>query len=283
MLGAFLCMSFNAVITMMVGVSIWAHSNIVLRTILPLLTLISYLVFIIGHAGYQANLIPFGLDQLLEAPSASLALFIHWVIWADSLGTFAIQLFFAGLMCNYKSQFTSYLACCLILILLLCFLLIVICMKHRYFFSELGRHNPCKMVMKVLNFARKHTCPIQRSAFTYCDDEEPSRLDFAKERYGGPFTTEQVEDVKTFLRILAVLLALGLLFVLDIPASFFVSILFGLHAGDHSAISQQACSGGFILLGKGSTNNLVTVLIFPAYITTVFSVLSQRIPRIFLD
>ena len=28
----------------------------------------------------------------------------------------------------------------------------------------------------------------------------PSRIDFGKNKYGGPFTTEQVEDVKTFLR-----------------------------------------------------------------------------------
>ena len=37
------------------------------------------------------------------------------------------------------------------------------------------------------------------SAFTYCEDELPSRLDLGKHKYGGPFTTEQVEDVKTFL------------------------------------------------------------------------------------
>ena len=34
----------------------------------------------------------------------------------------------------------------------------------------------------------------------------PSRLDLGKLRYGGPFTTEQVEDVKTFFRLLLVLL-----------------------------------------------------------------------------
>ena len=281
MLGAFLIESFNAVLTLTIGIYIWAHSNIILHSFLVLSAAFGCLLFVIGHAGYQANLVPFGLDQLLDVPSASLALFIHWVIWADSLGVFAIQLFFAGLMCKYKSHYVFYLLCCLVLVLMVCFFLIVTCMKRRCFYFELGHYNPYKMVIKVLNFARKHTYPIQRSAFTYADDEEPSRLDFAKERYGGPFTTEQVEEIKTFLRILIVLLALGLLFVLDIPASFFVSILFGLHAGDHSAISNQACSGRFILLGKGSTNNLVTVIIFPAYITTVFSVLSRRIPRIF--
>ena len=45
-----------------------------------------------------------------------------------------------------------------------------------------------------------------RSAFTY--GEIPSRLDLAKQRYGGPFTTWEVEDVKSFWRILLVLVSL---------------------------------------------------------------------------
>lgn len=36
------------------------------------------------------------------------------------------------------------------------------------------------------------------------EDELPSHVDFGKSKYGGPFTTEQVEDVKTLLRILVV-------------------------------------------------------------------------------
>ena len=44
-----------------------------------------------------------------------------------------------------------------------------------------------------------------RSAFTYCEDELPSRMDFGKSKYGGPFTTEQVEDVKIFLRLIAII------------------------------------------------------------------------------
>ena len=53
------------------------------------------------------------------------------------------------------------------------------------------------------------------SAFTYCEDELPSRLDLGKEKYGGPFTTEQVEDVDVFLGILKVLLSLGPLLLRD--------------------------------------------------------------------
>ena len=41
------------------------------------LLLIPFLLFAIGQSGYQANFIQFGLDQLLEAPSEYLGLFIH--------------------------------------------------------------------------------------------------------------------------------------------------------------------------------------------------------------
>ena len=64
------------------------------------------------------------------------------------------------------------------------------------------------MVYRVLRFAAGHSKPLRRSAFSYCDDERPGRMEFAKQRFGGPFTTETVEDVKTFLRILLMLLAI---------------------------------------------------------------------------
>ena len=49
---------------------------------------------------------------------------------------------------------------------------------------------------------------MKRSAFTYCEENTPSRLDLGMEQYGGPFITEEVEDVKTFLRLLLLLVSL---------------------------------------------------------------------------
>ena len=46
---------------------------------------------------------------------------------------------------------------------------------------------------------------MNRSTFTYCEEHTPSRLDLGKEQYGGPFKTEEVEDVKAFLRLLLLL------------------------------------------------------------------------------
>ena len=40
------------------------------------------------------------------------------------------------------------------------------------------------------------------------EEDIPRRIDLGKNRYGGPFTNEEVEDTKTFLRILPLLLCL---------------------------------------------------------------------------
>ena len=59
----------------------------------------------------------------------------------------------------------------------------------------------------MLNYARKTKYPEHRSALTYFDEEEPSRLDYGKHKFGGPFTEEEVEDVKTVLRLMPLFLS----------------------------------------------------------------------------
>ena len=61
-----------------------------------------------------------------------------------------------------------------------------------------------KTIYRVLKFAAKHKAPLNRSVLTYWEDNIPSRLDLGKSKYGGPFTTEQVEDVKTIIHLLVV-------------------------------------------------------------------------------
>ena len=70
-----------------------------------------------------------------------------------------------------------------------------------------------KIIYQVLKFAAKHKAPLNRSALTYWEEDIPSRMDLGKSRYGGPFTTEQVENVKSFFKII----------IIQIPL-FFVSL-----------------------------------------------------------
>uniref|UniRef100_A0A1X7UQB6 Major facilitator superfamily associated domain-containing protein n=1 Tax=Amphimedon queenslandica TaxID=400682 RepID=A0A1X7UQB6_AMPQE len=71
--------------------------------------------------------------------------------------------------------------------------------------------NPIKLIVRVLCYARKHKYPQNRSALTYWEEEAPSRLDLGKDKYGGPFTEEEVEDVKTVFRMLPLFIGFGVI------------------------------------------------------------------------
>ena len=246
------------------------------------------LTVFIGLAGYQSNFIQFGLDQLLSAPSEELALFIHWAMWAYNLGSTIIALGFQPYDCSVASLKTKAIILSIPPVLLAFFLLVVVisCWKRRWFSTELTQQNPCKMIVKILNFARKYKYPFRRSAFTFSDDEKPSRLDFAKEKFGGPFTTEQVEDTKTFFKVLTVLLALGPIFTMEVPSSYIGFTLFGLHTGNVHYIQNGPTKGltnctSWVLLHSGSFKYVAGTLLFPIYMWVIFSCLRRRIPRIF--
>ena len=283
-----ICLMFSAyVMTLLLGiialVRVWSVDVFVhsVQPVVITLAVLSLLLFMPGLAGYQANFIQFGLDQLLEAPSSSLALFIHWIMWAETVGTLVVQIVDALYVCEHLSNTILILPSVLVLTLTILLLVIVICLKKCKFNAEPHHHNPYRTIYKVLNFARKHKYPLRRSAFTYCDDEELNRIDFAKERYGGPFTTEQVEDVKTFFKILLVLLALCPIFVLEIPMSVFVTVIFGMHTANRSVSRSPECTSLFILLQKGSIRCLTALILLPLFIWVVFAVFQRRTLKIF--
>ena len=150
--------------------------------------------------------------------------------------------------------------------------------KRHWFFIDSGSKNPYKLVYKVLKFAKAHTSPVDRSAFTYCEDELPSRLDLGKEKYGGPFTTEQVEDVKVFLGILYVLLTLGPVMMVDFSVS---GILLNLASHlDRTLLKSELSNdeSGFKL--DGLTPLLITLFI-PFYLCLLRPFIRDYIPGVF--
>ena len=251
--------------------------------VVVILALISLFTFIIGLIGYQANFIQLGLDQLFEAPSQYLALFIHYAVWAFHLGSLHFLTNFFMVMC-VSDQIKIPLV--IVQVLVLFVLIILLLMKCRWFHSEPGHQNPYKTVYGVFKFAKTHKYPLRRSAFTHCDNYIPSRLDFAKERFGGPFTTEQVENVKTFLRILFILFAVGPVFVLEVPASYFIAPLFSMHFHQfhHYSTQREYCSGKFKLDTLMEILGWVLVpilLLFPLYIWIIFSLLRKIVLKLF--
>jgi peptide/histidine transporter 3/4 len=255
--------------------------------------------FMIGLVGYQANFIQLGLDQLLEASSEYLGLFVHWAEWINNaVAVVTIMVLSLVFTCNVfdqshgiKLHFEAIFIFLFTGFGILCFFLMVTSLilsfyKSHWFYSEPGQRNPYRTVFKILNYVRTHKYPLQRSAFTYGDNIIPSRFDFAKERFGGPFTTEQVEDVKTLFRILSILLVLGPIHLLQIPASLIVFPLFGIHTG-HDKDSyvhpeHDQCNWDLLFLRSNIMVWLISTLLFPLYIWLIFSRLRKRMPRILI-
>ncbi len=242
----------------------------------------AFLLFIIGLSGFQTNFIQLGLDQLHEAPSEYLGLFVHWAMWAGCISAPIFHISFAAYGCNRSKQLLyGLLSLPSVCFLVIIFVVVFSYRKRHWFYIEPGQHNPYKMVLKVLMFAKEHKYPLLRSAFTFNDVERPTRIDFAKERFGGPFKTEEVEDVKTFLRILAVLLALGPIYILEVPTSYFIFPSFTLHTGLGTEFEENHCTARWLILESGTLAYAITVIAFPVYMWVIYSLLRRCIPRIF--
>ena len=151
--------------------------------------------------------------------------------------------------------------------------------KRKWFHCEPRTRNPYGLIYKVLWFVVKHKIPLQRSAFTFSDDIIPSRMDYAKTRFVGPFTTEVVEDVKTFLRII-------IMFCFITPSSYYsitrtiVFAMYALHMGEDTPIKSNKCTANWLVLQSGNLTYMVTVTVIPLYIFLVHPYLLKWVPRI---
>ena len=171
---------------------------------------------------FEANAIQFGLDQLLEAPTPKLIAFIHWYYWTHNVVQLVVMYLTVGWTSNrtqaIKSSFSPYeahlikdsLIFTVVAILGLAAVgsLVLLHRSKRHLYILRAGLNPFKNIYKVLKYSWNHKVPEHRSAFTYWEEDIPRRIDLGKNKYGGPFTNEEVEDTKTFLRILPLLLCL---------------------------------------------------------------------------
>lgn len=177
------------------------------------------IIAIIGLVISTINMLQFGLDQMPDASSSSITSFIAWFLFCAVFGYWLIdQLDNLESKC-VKSNLLSRLSYFDLwnLATATCFGLILITgslWSEKWLIIEPPLSvKSLKTLYQVLKFSIKHRAPISRSALTYWEENIPSRLDLGKSKYGGPFTTEEVEDVKTTLRILVMSLSMWFVIV----------------------------------------------------------------------
>ncbi len=158
-----------------------------------------------GGALFLVNSIPFGLDQMPGASGEQISAFIHWYVWAALAGLATDSLISTIRTCTKSVTPDTDILISLFSAASLSVALCSFILLRHWLTIEPSGTNPLKTIFRVLKFAVKHKRPIRRSAFTYCEDDKPSRIDLGKSKYGGPFTNEEVEDVKACLRMVVVI------------------------------------------------------------------------------
>ena len=229
-------------------------------------------ILAIGFGGYQANAIQFGLDQLQDASTTEITAFISWYVWTY----FCIRTLFdfTHICVNTEYYVFGQLLVCISITVVIC---------SSYFLEsslvqEPVTQNPIKLIYKVLHYAIKNKHPRYRSAFTYCEDELPSRVDFGKSKYGGPFTTEQVEDVKTFLRLLVMLVIASVL-----AGEVVMMYAFNYHFNNMFKLDQSTLSLKECYIAKLSTimsGYSVTAIFIPLHELVLHPFLQKCFPSI---
>ena len=163
----------------------------------------------VGTAGFQANVIPYGADQIAYGSSAQVSSYFYWYYWSRNLGLF-LSNYISFLSCSDIPDhlFNTLVPGTVAAVSIAAALTVLYLLRHwLQIYQE--KTNPWRKITHVLYNVARARRPSQRSAFSYAGRDPPSRFDLAKQVHGGGFSNEDVEDVKSFLRLLVVLLAIG--------------------------------------------------------------------------
>ena len=226
---------------------------------------VAFVFIIIGNAGLFTNIPALGIDQLFDMPHTHSQAFLYWTVWGLFLG-FIVG--YIGFVPNsiYSPDLTQITV---LAIFALCSLAICLHISfHRCFNTVCKMYkNPYKLVFNVLRYTWHHKVPEQRSAFTYCDDNKISRIDFGVHKYGGPFSIEEVEDVKAFLSIL---LIFACTFGIFVPYYHILIGVFSYINVFHDASTSVNGYGAFILWKLCDSSILIIVPLLYVLVIPLF-------------
>ena len=239
--------------------------------------------YLLGRMVFIVNILQFVMEHLRDKPTKYSVSCLYLFYWSKSFINLAASgtnypdhvildyhkvIVLDKIAAIHVAITTSFTIVSLILILAIS--------KRRpnWFISERPKGNAYTLVYRVVRFASRNKKPVYRSAFTYCEDELPSRMDLGKQRYGGPFTTEQVEDVKVLFGMLKVLISLGPAFLLDFAVTM-------------SAIHSKRAHTGFkriseiLFFDYGLISTMVPCVSIPLFVFLLQPYISRYIPNMF--
>ena len=187
--------------------------------------LICRIVIGAGFGAFQANIFQFGIDQLLEASSTEITSFVSW---------YTLTIFACGITMQFSSSCHPHYAIVLVLAIHLTVALGSHYILGHWLDKEQMVFNSFPLIRKTVQYTIKNRHKWKR-LFALGNHSVLSKLNVAKTIFGGPFTSEQVEDVKAFFRVLAVIAIIMAVFS-GIPSTMYAAGLLEPHFHHRSHI-----------------------------------------------
>lgn len=166
------------------------HSSVIFKVL--------YSIMAMALGGFQSNIIQLGVDQLADSSSTEITSFITW---------YTMMFFASAVIFHYTSDGIENIYSILYIkafVVSVCISL-ALCLDYLFNYKlvkEQATGSPLKTTLKVIWYTYKSR--KFKHNFTHNEDSLSS-FDIAKHRYGGPFTTQQVENVRTFLWMIVVI------------------------------------------------------------------------------
>ena len=153
---------------------------------------VSFMLQVIGYSCVRSNIVQFNIDQAISASGDELSAIIYWH-----------SLFLLAIFCIVvigECLINQFVIMSYVLSGVAVSIVIVINFLFKYWLDTTSHIvNPVKLIFQVLNYARKNKYTRNHSALTYWEEDYPSRLDLGMDKYRGPFSEEQIENVKIII------------------------------------------------------------------------------------
>ena len=164
-----------------------------------------YILASFGMALVFINFFQLATEQIPDASSSRLSYLTSWYIFSCICGDWSYTVINGILQCYLTSisesahKYLPYFF--LVHGIIVSFVLGTFALIKHKLIDNSPTSNTVSHIYQVVKYAIKHKRPVQRSSMTYWEEEIPRGVDLGKRKYGGPLTSEKVEDVKTFFRL----------------------------------------------------------------------------------
>ena len=222
------------------------------------------IIMAIALGGFLSNIVQLGIDQLTDASAMEITSFITW---------YTMTVFTSGLTFHYVSDCIEndyqilyakpfFVAVCLS---------IALCSDYLFQHWLVKEHVAGRSLRTIFSVI-KYTIRNRKFKYNYSNEYEPiSSFDIAKNRYGGPFTAQQVENVRTFLWMTVVIATFAVVCGIPIPLDYAQSKMM------IQVIDSPGCYEKVTIHYFGSILVIVVVLLFEFILLPFLSIFIPRV------